>query len=506
MTSTTREVLEQVEHLLRGMCASDEVVGQFEGIDDAEAIRILQACGRVQRLIDAGITTVAARAAERDLGPASSGISTRAGCANVTELLRRALRVDVGTARRYLHAADAVRRDLLLSSGQHAAARFEALGRALRDGDLSVTGLLAAVGPVERSGNRIDGQMRDAVDEILAAMARGADLPDEHGRPGPAPSTDELAHHARALMLALDPDGAEPEDRRAERNRGITIGRLRDGVRPVRGGLLPEVAAVLERLFDAFNNPAAPSAADLTGRLDPTGDGARAGVRFVDDTEAPDASPFPGGPAAPADTRTRAQRDHDNLAAILNIAAGRPGVPALGGAAPTLVVSVTAKDYATGSGRAFLEGSDIDVPLSVARHTACAGGIQRVLFDDHGQIVSIGTTARVFTALQRRAIVLRDRECLIPGCHTPAAWCEIHHVQEHAAGGPTHTSNGVALCWQHHRTLETSGWQIRMRRGVPELRGPHWWDPARTWFRPRTRGGLTDALHRAPADALAPPG
>nr|WP_292883591.1 HNH endonuclease signature motif containing protein [Microbacterium sp.] len=128
----------------------------------------------------------------------------------------------------------------------------------------------------------------------------------------------------------------------------------------------------------------------------------------------------------------------------MNIAAGRPGVPALGGAAPTLVVSVTAKDYATGSGRAFLEGSDIDVPLSVARHTACAGGIQRVLFDEHGQIVSIGTTARVFTALQRRAIVLRDRECLIPGCHTPATWCEIHHVQEHAAGGPTHTSNGAS--------------------------------------------------------------
>lgn len=149
-------------------------------------------------------------------------------------------------------------------------------------------------------------------------------------------------------------------------------------------------------------------------------------------------------------------------------------MPALGGAAPTLVVSVTAKDYATGSRRAFLEGSAIDVPLSVARHTACAGGIQRVLFDEHGQIVSIGTTARVFTALQRRAIVLRDRECLIPGCHTPAAWCEIHHVQEHAAGGPTHTGNGVALCWQHHRTLATSGWQIRMHRGVPELRGPHW--------------------------------
>jgi hypothetical protein len=121
-----------------------------------------------------------------------------------------------------------------------------------------------------------------------------------------------------------------------------------------------------------------------------------------------------------------------------------------------------------------------------------------VLFDERGQIVSIGTTARVFTAVQRRAIVLRDRECVIPGCHVPATWCEIHHVHEHARGGPTHTSNGVALCWHHHRTLETSGWQIRMRHGAPEIRGPHWWDPHRGWHRPR-------AHHGTPRHARTPP-
>ncbi|MDR2323326.1 MAG: HNH endonuclease, partial [Microbacterium sp.] len=147
---------------------------------------------------------------------------------------------------------------------------------------------------------------------------------------------------------------------------------------------------------------------------------------------------------------------------------------------------------------ARLEGTGWDVPVSVARHTACAGGVQRVLFDERGQIVSIGTTARVFTAVQRRAIVLRDRECVIPGCHVPATWCEIHHVHEHARGGPTHTSNGVALCWHHHRTLETSGWQIRMRHGAPEIRGPHWWDPHRGWHRPR-------AHHGTPRHARTPP-
>ncbi|PRB00104.1 hypothetical protein CQ044_19200 [Microbacterium sp. MYb64] len=212
------------------------------------------------------------------------------------------------------------------------------------------------------------------------------------------------------------------------------------------------------------------------------------------------------GLPVPDEARTPAQRNHDNLAMILHAAAASAGMPQLGSAAPTLVVSVTAEDYVNGTGRARLEGTGGDVPVSVARHTACAGGIQRVLFDERGQIVSIGTTARIFAAVQRRAIVLRDRECVIPGCHVPATWCEIHHVQEHAAGGPTHTSNGVALCWHHHRTLDTSGWQIRMRHGVPEIRGPHWWDPYRSWHRPRTRGGPSRHIPRTLADALGPPG
>ncbi|WP_309102207.1 HNH endonuclease signature motif containing protein [Microbacterium sp.] len=169
------------------------------------------------------------------------------------------------------------------------------------------------------------------------------------------------------------------------------------------------------------------------------------------------------------------------MAAVLTVAARHDDVPTLGGAAPTLVVSVTAEDLASGSGWSHVDGIDTPVPVSVAAHTACAGGIQRVLFDKNGRIVSIGTTDRIFTHHQRRAITLRDRECVIPGCHVRATWCEIHHVQDHAKSGPTHTDNGVALCWFHHRTLHTSGWDIRMNHGTPEIRGPAWWDPARQW-------------------------
>ncbi|WP_336642266.1 HNH endonuclease signature motif containing protein, partial [Microbacterium sp. USHLN272] len=145
-----------------------------------------------------------------------------------------------------------------------------------------------------------------------------------------------------------------------------------------------------------------------------------------------------GDPSGMVDGRSRAQKQHDALAAVLGIAARHSDMPSLGGAAPTLVVSVTAEDYASGRGWAHVDGIDAPVSLTTARHTACGGSIQRVTSDPTGRIIGIDSTDRVFTAHQRRAITLRDRECLIPGCHVPAAWCEIHHVTEHSRGGPTH--------------------------------------------------------------------
>src|SRR5690606_2707011 len=71
-----------------------------------------------------------------------------------------------------------------------------------------------------------------------------------------------------------------------------------------------------------------------------------------------------------------------------------------------------------------------------------------------------------------------------PGCTIPAAWCEIHHVTPDAQDGPTHTDNGVLVCWFHHRTIDTSGWQLRMIDKTPHIKAPPWlhgdghWHPA----------------------------
>uniref|UniRef100_UPI0004932A37 HNH endonuclease signature motif containing protein n=1 Tax=unclassified Microbacterium TaxID=2609290 RepID=UPI0004932A37 len=316
----------------------------------------------------------------------------------------------------------------------------------------------------------------------------------------PAATPEDLRLLAQVIVQYLDPDGAEPADDIAMRVRGLTLGRAKDGVIPVRGRLLPEVAGQLQRLFDAYLNPKVdgppvpgvmfrPSDerdADHAHAHDTDSDtGARRGSPADADPDADDDALPSGDPGRMVDTRSRSQKQHDTLAAILGIAARHDDTPRLGGGAPTLVVSVTADDYSSGRGWAHVDGIDTPVSTRVAVHTACAGGVQRVLFDPHGRIIGISTADRIFTAHQRRAITLRDRECLIPGCHVPATWCEIHHVHEHAHGGPTHTDNGVALCWHHHRTLDTSGWEIRMRHGTPHVRGPAWWDPTRRWRTPQ---------------------
>lgn len=234
----------------------------------------------------------------------------------------------------------------------------------------------------------------------------------------------------------------------------------------MRGQLLPEVAAQLQRGFDSALNPRADGA--------PT-----PGPRFVerDDRDEPVESV--------ADPRSHAQRQHDALAALMTAAAASGSLPTLGGAAPTLVVSVRQSDLVEGRGSAWLPGDDAPIPLAVAGHVACTGAVQRVVTGSSGRIVSLTTSDRIFNHHQRRAITLRDGGCLIPAAtFRPNGARSI--MSRSTRGGPTHTDNGVLLCWFHHRTIDTGGWGVRMLEGVPHVRGPSWWDAARRW-RPATK-------------------
>jgi hypothetical protein len=510
---TPVELLGQVVADLDAVLRSDVVAG----VSDDVKMELLRVAGEVQRRVDAVVVETVASVDARPAGSGELGFCGKFGCRTMGELLQRVLRTDAVGAGRVVKAAKAVRREVELSSGGWLPARWPALRAAMLEGTVGVAGVLAATGPVEQAGARVGTADRLLADAELAAYARGCAIADTDtdtdagdGRADAAPpaTPEDLRILAQVIVQYLDPDGAEPADDIAMRARGIVLGRAKDGVIPIRGGLLPEVAGQLQRIFDAYLNPKVdgPPLPGVVFRPSDEHD-ANANEKMPSETDGLDDGVLPRtDPGRMVDPRSRAQKQHDTLAAVLGIAARHDDMPRLGGAAPTLIVTITADDYATGHGWAHIDGIDTPVPTRVAAHTACAGGVQRVLFDPHGRIIGIHTSERIFTAHQRRAITLRDKQCLIPGCHVPATWCEIHHVTEHARGGPTHTDNGVALCWHHHRTLTTSGWDIHMRNGTPHIRGPAWWDPTRQWRTPQPASSTTTRTRttRSVADRSTP--
>ena len=63
----------------------------------------------------------------------------------------------------------------------------------------------------------------------------------------------------------------------------------------------------------------------------------------------------------------------------------------------------------------------------------------------------------------RRAVTARDQHCAAPGCTTPPAGCQVHHLRPRSKGGPTTLSNLILLCSFHHLiAVHTWGFTISL--------------------------------------------
>jgi len=438
-------------------------------MDDDQLVAALVESEAAGRRIDALRAALAAEVADRsrrDLG--SEGLARRLGCRTPVELVQRTTGVAGATAARRIRLGTAVRPGTGLTGGP-TAPRFPLLAWALEEGVVGTDAAAAIVdglAPCERVAGRA------AVEAAEAELVAGAVAPEPEAAPGL--DADSVRLQASVWQALLDPDGAAPGAADAER-RGLAFGSPRHGLVPLRGMLMPEVAASLRRYADAWTNPRTPEVA-----VPAASDTRVAGGVEKTDAAAKDADTGVDEIAALADRRSRAQVLHDVLANALVVAARAADAPSVAGAPPTLVVTVRQEDLAADGGVAWAD--DVPVHLAVARHVACAGAVERVVLGQGGRVVGLRSEERCFTGQQRRAIAVRDRSCVIPGCHVPAGWCEVHHVVPHALDPTgTHTDNGVLLCWFHHRTLDTSGWEVRMRAGLPEIRPPGWLDHARGW-------------------------
>jgi hypothetical protein len=159
---------------------------------------------------------------------------------------------------------------------------------------------------------------------------------------------------------------------------------------------------------------------------------------------------------APAedDTRTPRQRRHDALEDLTRDYLDHGNTPQVGGEKPHVIVLAdfdALKGIAGGTHETLDGGNILDV--DTIRMLACDSSVSRIVLGPDSEILDIGRKTRVWTTAQRRAIAVRDRHCQAPGCERPPRWCDIHHSDHWADGGPTDIDKGELLCRFHH-TLE----------------------------------------------------
>jgi len=102
----------------------------------------------------------------------------------------------------------------------------------------------------------------------------------------------------------------------------------------------------------------------------------------------------------------------------------------------------------------------------------CSPGLHRCAETPDGGLCShladplrVGFSTRTVTGRQFRALVARDRGCIVKGCRRRPAQCAAHHVKHWADGGPTDLDNLVLLCHQHHHDHHDRGMDLTHRDG-----------------------------------------
>lgn len=183
-------------------------------------------------------------------------------------------------------------------------------------------------------------------------------------------------------------------------------------------------------------------------------DGGETLLAALDAMDAPDAG----------DDRTPGQRNADNLvqmaAAFL---AGEQDDDARPEVSASLVIDF---DTLVGDERRALHEVRRElqhlgpIAQATALRLACDASVIRAVMAGKSEVLDLGRATRVVSRAQRRALVLRDRGCVFPGCNRPPGWCDAHHIWHWVKGGPTDIGNLVLLCRHHHVLLHEGGWHL----------------------------------------------
>jgi hypothetical protein len=258
---------------------------------------------------------------------------------------------------------------------------------------------------------------------------------------------DDLLDFGREVLARLDTDGPEPAEDDAHAKESLTLCRADGGVK-FSGYLAGENGEQLRTQINRLSRP----------------------HRTVDGER---------------DPRPQDKRQADALTQILTIAAGntpRAGdesTAANGPGVPHITVTIDLDDLRTATSQAVGElvyGDNLSA--SAVRRLACDAAILPIVLGSDSQPLDVGTEQRFVTRAIRRALVKRDKGCVV--CKAPPWQCHAHHLIHWVDGGPTSITNLVLLCAGHHRAVHSGQWTITIIDGAVHVTRPTWTSPGTT--------------------------
>jgi hypothetical protein len=121
---------------------------------------------------------------------------------------------------------------------------------------------------------------------------------------------------------------------------------------------------------------------------------------------------------------------------------------------PTLAAQPNLQVAVPREGPAHIAG--IPIADSLLEQLRANATIEPILVDDDGTVLGIGRRYSAISPKLRRAVLLRDGHCRMPGCARRRG-LQVHHLLPESQGGPTEISNLAAVCPAHHRLLIPHG-------------------------------------------------
>ncbi len=370
------------------------------------------------------------------------GLSRRAGYARPALMLADLWQITVQEAQRFCDLGLATRERFGLD-GVALPPEFPAVAAAVARCEVSVV----AAGVIVRELGAASGRC-STEDRLIAERELVSRAPDF--------SIADLHTLARQVRDRLEEDGLLDRDavrrgRRALRFRVASHGMLR-----LEWEMGPETAGMVKAAIDGIVS------ADLHAARDDSHDGALTDDRSLEQQRA-----------------DAADRLFHHFATCATATGSAP--------ATTMVVRLSLDDLRSGTGAASIDGVQESISIATARKLAADAELIPLVLGSRGEVLDAGRATRFFTRTQRLALIERDDGCAFPGCTSPPAYAEAHHITWWSHGGTSDVSNGVMLCGFHHHRIHDDGWNIRLHAGVPYFIPPPWIDPHQ---RPRQGGRI----------------